>query len=116
MIYVYKEDNKFIYVKCGVCGKESKIFHPIHVKKDPSLDHGDYYEYQNPIFNCNHDDEFPNRVYKRNPTISDTPPTVSCPHCGSTQIQLVKRGWSASTGLLGSGKVKRYCVNCMKEF
>jgi len=38
-----------------------------------------------------------------------------CPHCGSTNIQLVKRRWSFWTGLL-TNKVDRYCVNCKTKF
>jgi endogenous inhibitor of DNA gyrase (YacG/DUF329 family) len=113
MFYIYKVDNHFVYVKCNQCGQEAKLF-PFSRDKD-IIDYGDYYEGKYPIMACNHMMEYPNRVYKRNPAITDTP-TVSCPHCGSTQIQLVNRGWNVATGLIGSGKVKRYCVNCMKEF
>lgn len=40
---------------------------------------------------------------------------VICPHCGSTNIQVVKRGWKVTTGFLGSSKNERVCVNCMKK-
>jgi Uncharacterized protein conserved in archaea len=39
-----------------------------------------------------------------------------CPRCGSTNIQIVKRGWRITTGFIGSGKNERVCVNCMKKF
>lgn len=41
---------------------------------------------------------------------------VRCPKCGSTQIQLAKRGWTLATGLLGSGKNERVCMRCMYKF
>lgn len=41
---------------------------------------------------------------------------VRCPKCGSTQIQLQKRGWSLATGLIGSGKNERVCLNCLYKF
>lgn len=42
--------------------------------------------------------------------------TVHCPYCGSTNIQIMKRGWKVTTGFLGSSKNERVCVNCMKKF
>jgi len=41
---------------------------------------------------------------------------IKCPYCGSTQIQIVKRGWKVTTGFIGSGKNERVCLNCMKKF
>lgn len=41
---------------------------------------------------------------------------VRCPKCGSTQIQIQKRGWSLGTGLIGSGKNERVCMNCLYKF
>lgn len=41
---------------------------------------------------------------------------VRCPRCGSTQIQLQKRGWSIATGLIASGKNERVCLNCLYKF
>ncbi|MEA5012904.1 MAG: hypothetical protein VB100_14420 [Angelakisella sp.] len=43
------------------------------------------------------------------------PPPVSCPKCGSTQIQLVNKKWSLMTGFL-TNKVDRVCVNCKTKF
>ena len=40
---------------------------------------------------------------------------VRCPHCGSTQIQVVPRKWSIMTGLL-TNKVDRVCMNCKHKF
>ena len=40
---------------------------------------------------------------------------VCCPKCGSTQIQMVNRKWSATTGLL-TNKVDRVCMNCKNKF
>lgn len=41
---------------------------------------------------------------------------VMCPYCGSTQIQIVKRGYHWLWGLFGSDKNERVCVHCMKKF
>ena len=42
--------------------------------------------------------------------------TVCCPWCGSSEYTLLNRGYSLFTGFLGSGKVKRVCNNCKREF
>lgn len=41
---------------------------------------------------------------------------VICPYCGSTQIQIVKRGYHWFWGLFGSNKNERVCIRCMKKF
>lgn len=41
---------------------------------------------------------------------------VRCPYCRSTEYTLLNRGYSIFTGFLGSGKVKRVCNRCKKEF
>ena len=41
---------------------------------------------------------------------------VKCPICGSTQIQLVKRGWNIATGMLDSSNVDRMCINCKHKW
>lgn len=38
-----------------------------------------------------------------------------CPHCGSTNIQLIPRKWSVWTGFR-TNKVDRVCVNCKHRF
>lgn len=43
-------------------------------------------------------------------------PQVKCPKCGSTQIEIKKRGWKITTGFLGSSKNERVCVNCLHKF
>ncbi|MFI3325546.1 MAG: zinc ribbon domain-containing protein [Clostridia bacterium] len=40
---------------------------------------------------------------------------ISCPKCGSTQIQIVARKWSLMTGLL-TNKVDRVCMKCKHKF
>ena len=42
--------------------------------------------------------------------------TICCPRCGCTEFTLLNRGYSLLTGFLGSGKVKRVCNQCKKEF
>lgn len=41
---------------------------------------------------------------------------ISCPRCGCSEFTLLNRGYSIWTGFLGSGKVKRVCNRCKKEF
>lgn len=48
--------------------------------------------------------------------VEDDPDVVRCPKCGSSQIEIVKRGWTLATGFLGSGKNQRICKNCMYQF
>lgn len=43
-------------------------------------------------------------------------PVVRCPRCFSTEYTLLNRGFSIFTGFLGSGRVKRVCNHCKKEF
>ena len=43
------------------------------------------------------------------------PPPVTCPKCGSTQIQLVNRKWGLFTGIL-TNAVDRVCINCKHKF
>ncbi len=42
--------------------------------------------------------------------------SICCPWCGSSEFTLLNRGYSIWTGFLGSGKVKRVCNRCKKEF
>lgn len=46
----------------------------------------------------------------------DTKQTICCPKCGSQEFTLLNRGYSIFTGFIGSGKVKRICNQCKKEF
>ena len=41
---------------------------------------------------------------------------IRCPRCGSAEYTLMNRGYSIFTGFLGSGKVKRVCNRCKREF
>ena len=41
---------------------------------------------------------------------------IRCPRCGSTEYTLMNRGYSIFTGFLWSGKVKRVCNKCYREF
>lgn len=41
---------------------------------------------------------------------------IRCPRCGSTEYTMMNRGFSIWTGFLGSGKVKRVCNRCKREF
>lgn len=39
-----------------------------------------------------------------------------CPKCHSTSLHAEKRGWKATTGLLGSSKIVITCLNCGNKF
>lgn len=38
--------------------------------------------------------------------------TLSCPKCGSNNIQTIQRGWSLISGPLGSGNARNVCQKC----
>lgn len=46
----------------------------------------------------------------------DKTPIVRCPKCGSKEYTLLNKGYSLFTGFLGSGRIKRVCNYCKKEF
>lgn len=43
-------------------------------------------------------------------------PVIRCPRCGSSQYTLLNKGYGILTGFIGSGKIKRVCNYCKKEF
>lgn len=43
-------------------------------------------------------------------------PVIRCPRCGSSQYTLLNKGYGLLTGFIGSGKIKRVCNYCKKEF
>lgn len=43
-------------------------------------------------------------------------PVIRCPRCMSREYTLMNKGYSLFTGFLGSGRVKRVCNYCKKEF
>lgn len=43
-------------------------------------------------------------------------PKIRCPYCFSTQYTLLNKGYSLFTGFLGSGRIKRVCNRCKREF
>lgn len=43
-------------------------------------------------------------------------PVVRCPRCASREYTLLNKNYSLLTGFLGSGRVKRVCNYCKKEF
>ena len=47
---------------------------------------------------------------------NNSPDVIHCPRCGCSEFTLLNRGYSIWTGFLGSGKVKRVCNRCKKEF
>ena len=56
-------------------------------------------------------------VCPNSPLLKSTPSKViRCPRCFSTEYTLMNKGYSLFTGFLGSGRVKRVCNYCKKEF
>jgi Zn finger protein HypA/HybF involved in hydrogenase expression len=43
-------------------------------------------------------------------------PEVRCPYCMSKEYTLLNKGYSLFTGFLGSGRIKRVCNYCKREF
>lgn len=41
---------------------------------------------------------------------------LRCPRCGSGQISMGTRGFTITTGFIGSGKAKRVCTKCLHKF
>ncbi len=56
-------------------------------------------------------------VCPNSPLLKTTPSKqIRCPRCFSTEFTLLNKGFSIFTGFLGSGRVKRVCNYCKKEF
>ena len=56
-------------------------------------------------------------VCPNSPLLKTTPSKqIRCPRCFSTEYTLMNKGYSLFTGFLGSGRVKRVCNYCKKEF
>lgn len=56
-------------------------------------------------------------VLPNSPLVNDNQSDkVCCPYCRSTEYTLLNRGYSIFTGFWGSGRVKRVCNRCKKEF
>lgn len=47
---------------------------------------------------------------------SNQTPVIRCPRCNSSEYTLLNKGYSLFTGFLGSGRIKRVCNRCKKEF
>ncbi len=56
------------------------------------------------------------RTYVPDAFLETPKPEICCPLCGSTEFTILNRGYSVWTGFLGSGKVKRVCNRCKREF
>jgi len=56
-------------------------------------------------------------VCPNSPLLKTTPSKqIRCPRCFGTEFTLMNKGYSLFTGFLGSGRVKRVCNYCKKEF
>lgn len=52
------------------------------------------------------------RIKKQNMPLTNSQGQIICAKCGSNQIHSDKRGWKASTGLLGSSQIWITCLKC----
>lgn len=41
---------------------------------------------------------------------------IKCPKCGSLDLSANKKGWTVTTGMIGSGKILITCLKCGKQF
>lgn len=57
------------------------------------------------------DDKTLNILYKR-----ESQNVVKCPKCGSQSVELLKRGFTLTTGFIGSNKNQRVCKNCLYKW
>lgn len=56
-------------------------------------------------------------VCPNSPLLKTTPSKqIRCPRCFGAEYTLMNKGYSLFTGFLGSGRVKRVCNYCKKEF
>lgn len=56
-------------------------------------------------------------VYPNCPLFKSKPSKeIHCPRCFSSEYTLLNKGYSIFTGFLGSGRIKRVCNYCKKEF
>ena len=83
-----------------------------HDKADEIL--REKYVYNNPAFSkaAYHERIRQEEEFHSSPA---TPSAIHCPHCGSTDFDMVPRKWSLLTGFL-TNKVDRVCRRCKKRF
>ncbi len=109
MKYLGKEGNT-IKIQCDHCNKTLKYskndFHTI----------ADDYCIPSTEIKCDNCGESTRKIIYSKNYGSGESTQVRCPKCGSTQIQAMKRGWKLTTGLIGSSKIERVCLNCKNRF
>lgn len=110
MIYTGEDKNK-IYFQCEQCGKIHGIFKFMTVEDTPQ-----YFRLKGKIVNCKCGNKIIADENEKIMKITIEPEEIRCPKCGSTQIQLQKRGWKITTGIIGSSKIERVCLNCKNKF
>jgi len=42
--------------------------------------------------------------------------SIQCPRCGSNQVSANKKGWTLTTGFIGSNAVLITCLKCGRQF
>lgn len=126
-------DNKYCKVcgynanieveKCPVCGQNN--FYPVcdlshddliilgKISSDDSfiqamieLKEKDVIEFQLKM------SQFRNQIEQQKNSNQQEPEQITCPKCGSTNIQSTNRGYSILTGFIGSGSPRNVCQKC----
>ena len=110
MIYTGEDNNK-IYFQCEQCGKIHGIFKFMTVEDTPQ-----YFRLKGKIVNCKCGNKITadenEKILKTQPEIKK----VVCPKCGYDDFEIAKRGFTITTGFIGSGKQQRVCKNCLYKW
>jgi len=126
MIFI-KEDGQYIIVQCEKCGTD----HRKH--KTTFKQYGDEYHFNPPIkCDCGNVDNIAHKESNyRCIDYTNTPSDLTCPHCGSTQVQAFKKGFGLGKavtggvllggvgllgGFVGSNKIMVTCLKCGKQW
>jgi len=105
------KDENVIKIECDKCNKiykfDKKYFSQIT----------DTFCIPNTIIKCPCGNSTNETIYSDKPiTISKDISDLHCPHCGSSQITVMKRGWKWTTGFIGMSKNQRVCMKCLHKW
>jgi len=112
---IYTGHNKrSVYFKCSKCDKIKEVAPFIILEDNPEyirLINGAKLKCKCGNIKVTDENEIITKL-----SINDDENTLRCERCGSTNIQLMKRGFTVTTGFLGSGKNQRVCKNCLYKW
>lgn len=76
------------------------------------------FEFDTPTytFKAKNVDDAERQLRKLVPSWGLPSPQLSCPICGSKQIEIVKRGPSLFRGFIGANQLERVCLRCRHKF